>query len=373
MFNLNVHYNIDNDVLPLTYDPTTIYNMFGFDMYNEMMRKLYQVNENFVSIISEFVRINLDMQEMKSLLYSQTDVDDLKSRMKNMEELLRLYATNQFVDSDTASISVDYSGVYPKLKFNVTSVEYDNIININMSDAYSYNFSHSGVSYPIALNFSGGMLLNLVNDNNTVDGGYVNIVLDKDLKNKQKLDIILKPNIAQYSQLLNFNMIFKLNNISSEINIFNVKTPKDLIQYDSNSSNFIYDDNFYLNENVYVNVSNVFTGLTNCDSGYTEIILNEDMFKTGNTIYVQNFYFKDNNIQNSTYGSVIDFSGVYTILNKNGISIEIDILKESICGCVLIGQPRVSYYNGVQVSLLRVSDDDSTTFDQRYNVTYKII
>ena len=64
MFNLNLHYNIDNDVQPLTYDPSTIYNMFGFEMYNEMMKRFYQVNENFINIISEFVRINMDIQEM---------------------------------------------------------------------------------------------------------------------------------------------------------------------------------------------------------------------------------------------------------------------------------------------------------------------
>ena len=72
----------------------------------------------------------MDIQEMKSLIYSQTDMDDLKSQMKNMEDLLRLYATNQFVNSDTATISVDYSGTYPKLKFNVINVEYDEIKNV---------------------------------------------------------------------------------------------------------------------------------------------------------------------------------------------------------------------------------------------------
>jgi hypothetical protein len=97
------------------------------------------------------------------------------------------------------------------------------------------------------------------------------------------------------------------------------------------------------------------------------------MFKIGNTIYVQNFYFKDNNSQNATFGSTLDFSGAYKILEKNGINITIDIPKENICGMLLVGQPRVSYYRGVQVSLLRVSADDTTTFAQRYNVTYKII
>ena len=372
MFNLNLHYNIDNDVLPLTYDPTTIYNMFGFDMYNEMMRKFYQVNENFVNIISEFVRINMDLQEMKSLIYSQTDIDDLKSRMKNMEELLRLYATNQFIDSDTAKISVDYSGIYPKLKFNVVGVEYDEIKNISCTTAYNYNFVNTGASYPITLSFTNKMLLNIVNDNISTDSGNVIIVLDRDLRNKQRLDILIKPEYAAYVQRLYLNMMFTYNNTKSEINIFNVDLPKDIVSYPNGTTGYdvllpdqsTFTDSFYLNENVYVNCTDINTGATWCSTGFTELVLTEDLFKTGDTVYVQNLYLMD------TSGNTLDYSGAYTILNKIGIIITIDL---QIYGYKLLGQPRVSFYRGVQVSLLRVNGDDNTTFNQRYDITYKII
>ena len=375
MFNLNLHYNIDNDVQPLTYDPSTIYNMFGFDMYNEMMRRFYQVNENFVNIIQEFVRINMDLQEMKSLIYSQTDIDDLKSRMNNMENLLRLYATNQFVDSDTASISVDYSGVYPKLKFNVIGVEYDQIKDISLTTAYDYNFTNTGASYPIALSYSSRMLLNLVNDNHYNGSGDVVVMLDKDLKNKQKLDIIIKPDFALYSQKLYFNMMFDYNNTLSEVNIFNIDTPKDLLDYNvGNPVLSTYDDNYFLNENVYVNCTDVRTGSTWCTTGNTELVLTEDMFRTGNTVYVQNLYFK------TIDGDIIDFSGAYQITNKVGITITINlpVLNTSnsnltLCGAICVGQPRVSYYRGLQVSILRINGENTSTFKERYNVTYKII
>ena len=289
MFNLNIHYNIDNDVQPLTYDPSTIYNMFGFDMYNEMMRRYYQVNENFVNIIQEFVRINMDIQDMKSLIYSQTDLDDLKSRMNNMEYLISLYKTNQLVDSDTVSISTDYSGVYPRLKFNVIGVEYDEIQNINLSVAYDYNFTNTGASYPISLSFTNRMLLNLINDNHYNETGDVIIMLDRDLKNKQKIDIFVKPDYALYSQRLYVNMMFDYNNVKSEVNIFNVDLPKDLKSYNlAVPEQSIFDDNYYLNENIYVNCTSVNTGYTPCSTGYTELTLTEDIFKSGNTSYVQN-------------------------------------------------------------------------------------
>jgi hypothetical protein len=374
MFNLNLHYNIDNDVQPLTYDPSTIYNMFGFDLYNEMMRNFYKVNENFVNIIQEFVRINLDIQEMKSLIYSQTSMDDLKTRMNNMEELLRLYSTNQFVNSDTARITVDYSGIYPKLKFDVIGVEYDQMTNVSMLDAYDYNFTNTGASYPVSLAFSNKMLLNFINDNHTNESGDVIVVLDRDLRNKQKLDIIIKPDYALYSQRLYLNMLFNYNNVISEVNIFNVNLPKDLKNYNvAIPENSTFDDSFYLNENIYVNCTDVYTGTTCCATGYTEIVLTEDMFRTGNTVYVQNLYF-------NVGGAIIDYSGAYTIVKKVGITITIDLPvynseepELSLCGAYLVGQPRVSYYRGLQVSILRINGENTSSFSDRYDVTYKII
>jgi hypothetical protein len=365
MFNLNLHYNIDNDVQPLTYDPSTIYNMFGFDMYNEMMRRFYQVNENFVNIISEFIRINMDLQEMKSLIYSQTDMDDLKSRMKNMEELLRLYASNQFIDSDTAKISVDYSGIYPKLKFNVVGVEYDEIKNISCTTAYNYNFTNIGESYPIALSFTNKMLLNIINDNVSTDSGNVIITLDRELRNKQRLDIIVKPEYALYIQRLYINMMFTYNTTQSEINILNIDLPKDIQTYDvllPDQSTFL--DSYYLNENIYVNCTDVFTGATWCGTGYTQLVITDDIFKTGDTVYVQNLFFRD------TSGNTVDYSGAYTILDRIGIDLTIDL---QAYGFTLLGQPRVSFYRGIQISILRVSGDNNTTFNQRYDVSYKII
>jgi hypothetical protein len=368
MFNININYNIDNDIVPLTYDPSTIYNMFGFDMYNEMMRKFYQVNENFVNIIQNFVRINLDLQEMKSLIYSQTDMDDLKSRMKNMENLLSLYKTNQFVDSDTAKISVDNSGVYPMLKFNVVNVEYNDIQNISLSYAYNYNVTSDGLSYPLALSTSGKMLINLINDNVYNNGGDVIIMLDKDLKNKQKLDIIIKPQYALYAQNLTLTMKFDSGNTLVELPIISVASPRDTVTYNSLSpEHSVFTDSYYLNENVYTNTTDINTGYTWCTTGNTEIVLTEDLFKAGDIIYVQNLYFLD------TAGNTIDYSGAYEVLCKNGIVLTINLKQSQVQGYKLLGVPRVSYYRGLQLSILRVNASNTSSFSERYDVTYKIL
>ena len=365
MFNLNVHYNIDNDVTPLTYDPSTIYNMFGFELYNEMMKKYYRVNENFINIIQEFVRINLDIQNMKSLIYSQADMDELKSQMLNMEDLLALYKTNQFIDSDTAKISTDNSGTYPRLKFNVVGVEYDEILSILVSDAYNYNFSNTGASYSVPMSFTNKMLLNIINDNVSTDSGVVSINLDRDLRFKQKIDIIIKPRFAQYSQRLYLNMNFNYNNTVSETNIFNVDLPVDVVSYnvvDPTGSTFT--NSYYTNENVYTNTTDVVTGVTWCETGFTNIVITEDLFLSGDTVYIQNLYLND------VSGITDDYSGAYEVLDKTGIDLTVDL---KAYGYISIGQPIVSYYKGIQISILRVDESDSSTFSERYEVSYKII
>ena len=165
-----------------------------------------------------------------------------------------------------------------------------------------------------------------------------------------------------------FNINFNYNNVITETNIFKVGLPIDVILYNNTTpQNSTFDDSHYLNENIYVNCLGINTGVSWCGTGYTDIILTEDMFKTGNTIYVQNLYLKDSG------STVIDKSSSYKILYKSGTTLTIDLLSSSIQGCILIGQPRASFYRGLEVSILRVSDDNSTTFSQRYNVTYKII
>ncbi len=90
---ININFNIDNDVLPLTYDPTTIYNMFSFDLYQKILDTNAKLQENFTHIISSFTWINEELFELRSLIYSQTEIDKIKSQIENLNNLLELYST----------------------------------------------------------------------------------------------------------------------------------------------------------------------------------------------------------------------------------------------------------------------------------------
>ena len=53
----------------------------------------------------------------------------LENEINNMENLLKVYSTRQITDSDTVTVSIDSSGVYPMIKLNTVNVEYDEITN----------------------------------------------------------------------------------------------------------------------------------------------------------------------------------------------------------------------------------------------------
>ena len=63
----------------------------------------------------------------------------------------------------------------------------DEIKNISLTDTYNYNFTNTGASYPISMSFTSNMLLNLINDNSFNPSGNTILMLDRDLKNKQKI------------------------------------------------------------------------------------------------------------------------------------------------------------------------------------------
>jgi hypothetical protein len=163
-------------------------------------------------------------------------------------------------------------------------------------------------------------------------------------------------------------MKFDSGNTLVELPIISVASPRDTVTYNSLSpEHSVFTDSYYLNENVYTNTTDINTGYTWCTTGNTEIVLTEDLFKAGDIIYVQNLYFLD------TAGNTIDYSGAYEVLCKNGIVLTINLKQSQVQGYKLLGVPRVSYYRGLQLSILRVNASNTSSFSERYDVTYKIL
>jgi hypothetical protein len=355
IFDLNLNYDIDNDMITPDFDPTAVHNMFGFDLYNNVLSTLGKLQENFINICDEFIRINNDLNDIRSLVYSQTDIDYLKGRMLNMEELLKMYQTNQLVNSDTTEIEVDYTGIYPTLKINVVDLEYKDLQNVKSSEIYSFNISNTGStisnSLVVVVPDYNKKLLNIINDDlNGVDYP-LSIVLNNDLKYKQEFDIIIQPNNAFYSKVLNINIQYDNGSGAVETNLItDIDLPIDLSFYDSTTQEMTYNRTHYCNTNITQYVDSVTsTGATN---EYTAL------FTTSNNVFNLNEYVYINNLFFFSGETVVDYTGLYKIQESKQPYIVIDLNTQ---GLTLAGVPIISFYKGMKIKILRITKPDDTT------------
>ena len=373
IYNLNLDFKVDNDMLPLRYDPTSIYDIFGFDLYNKVMNNYVLLTEQFSTIINEFIKINEDIVKLKSLIYSQTDVTEIKNRLKNMEDLLKLYQTNQFVDSDTVKISIDYTKNYPALSLNAVNVDYSEIYNIYSTDIANYNIANSGqtsvtstLSQLIVVPNTGKFLVNIFN-NMVVDNGdlVLQLSFDKDLAFKQSVDIILRPDIAQFSNKLDINIMFNdgtPNTKSEKLLIGSLDLPVDVASYNSiipTASTF--NSSYYMKLETYID--RLTTGGT-WDSSLgtgTTIDLKQDLFYIGDWIYIEDLYLESG-------GTFYDYSGLYKIDHIIGIQA---ILNWDTTGwnVRLRGTPKAHYYKSMKISIIRIDENDSSDINHRYLIT----
>jgi len=362
-FNLNINFNIDNDVLPLSYDPTTVYNQFGFELYQNILESNARLQDNFLSIINNFTKINDEIFDIKSLVYSQTDIDVVKEQINTMSNLLELYSTMQMVDGVGTQIETDFTGSFPTLKINVIDTKYASIENINIKEIIYYNNINSGVSYNIPIPTQNQILMNITNNNNEFNNDAT-ILLSKDLQYKQSMDIYIKPDMSELDNKLDIDINFNdgSGNIMKKTLVGNLDLPIDIKSYNSiDPNNSIFTNSHYTNSNAETYGQMIITGIT-----ATTINMMEDLFVKDDIIYIDNFFLEKNNI-------ITDFSGVYKIDNNiigsdfgNNSSIELLFNSD---GYTLKSKPKINYYKGWKINILRVSESNSSSIQDRYKIT----
>jgi len=359
IFDFNLNVNVDNDVLPMSYDSTTIHNQFSFDLYKNILNSNAQIQEVFVNIVSGYTAIQEDLFELRSQVMSDTDKVRINNQIENLNNLLSLYSTMQIVDSDTVNVETVYGGVYPTLKLNVVNTVYESIIDLKVTDIILYSESNSGSSYIIPTSNKNMTRLNIINNNNdfNVDS---KIVINRDLSYKQAMEIYITPNMSEISTKLDIYMNFDDNGVvSEEILLSDITIPIDLLHYNAISpSESDFTNSYYNNNNIHTFSTVINTGST------TNIVLMHPLFDITDYIYVDNLYL----VSGST---IVDFTGVYKV---NGVfgSNEINIDLNST-GFELKSVIQVSYYKGWKLNILRVGQTNITSIEDRYLITKELL
>jgi hypothetical protein len=82
-FNLNLNFNIINENPVDTYNPEAINSLFSMNLFNQAMARLLSTNDSFLNIISEQSFLREEINIIKGLVYTQTDLNTINTRIRN--------------------------------------------------------------------------------------------------------------------------------------------------------------------------------------------------------------------------------------------------------------------------------------------------
>lgn len=376
-FSLNLNFNILNDNPQQTYNPEAINSLFSMNLFNRAMAKLSSTNDSFLNIIAEQGDLRDQVSNVRQLLYTQTDIDTINTKIKSLENLLRLYSTNQIVGNDSIGVS--------NLSNNITLTNkepaYTRIDNIKTTDLYRTDgIIPLNISVPTNKN-----LLIIINNNDVVQLDLLNndkltVVFDRDLDYKQSIEILIKSNefSTQNKKLdiyINSGIPGNTSVTSEVLLIGDIDLP---IFFNStsqlpNSASLWKDFNFDIDftQTIQYTIGDI---LEVPLSGNTTIINNS--IKPGDVLSLNNLYVGT--------ASIYDFSGQYVVdslggLTSSYIRLNIDsnpdllaygalaslpLYLHGTSSTLLSNTPYFSLNKGKKIKITRVSNLDVSLFDK---------
>lgn len=381
-FNLSLNFNIINENPNETYNPEAINSLFSMNLFNNAMSRLASTNDSFLNILAEQSTLRDEINNLKGLLYSQTDLNVINAKIKNLEDLLRLYSTNQLVSSSTIQVNQIF-GNPPGISLTNIDTSYTRIDNVKTSELYNaQGIIPLNLTVPLNKNF----LVNITNDDvvslELQDGDKLTMVLDNDLNINQSVDINITANVdSSENKRLDIFMISDAGSLDGTLSevllIGNIDLP---VFYNSNTqlSNSAYlwkDFNFEIdfNKDIYLDSEDK---LKIPFEGNTYLLNNS--VKVGDVLYLNNLYLGTS--------SVYDFSGQYTVDSLEGLTssyVTFDIsnnkdfvttyenetfpyMLHSATFSNLSNKPYFSLNKGKSIRITRISN--STVLKERYHI-----
>jgi hypothetical protein len=378
-FSLNLNFNILNDNPQQAYNPEAINSLFSMNLFNQAMSKLSSTNDSFLNLIAEQGDLREQVSNVRQLLYTQTDLDTINTKIKSLENLLRLYSTNQIVNSD----SIEVSNLSNNITLTNKEPAYTRIDNIKTTDLYRVDgIIPLNVSVPTNKN-----LLLVINNNDEVqldlpNNDKLTVVFDRDLDYKQSIEILINSNeLSTQNKKLDIYINSSLPenpSITSEVLLIgDIDLP---VFFNStsqlpNSASLWKDFNFDIDftQTIQYTLGDI---LEVPLSGNTTIINNS--IKPGDVLYLNNLYVGT--------ASIYDFSGQYVVdslggltssyihLNADsnpdlvsyGASASLPLYLHGTSSTLLSNTPYFSLNKGKKIKITRISNQIVSLSDKYY-------
>jgi len=385
-FNLNLNFRIDSEQVIEKYDEAKIYSLFGFELYNEVMVRIAQTNEVFNRLAVDVANLQINVDNLKSLIYTQTDIRDINFRIDSLNKLLLLYQRNQINDSDSIIVKLDETTTPPSLLLETIDPRYITSIQLPVSLLYN-NQNNTVIDKKIVVPQGKDFLINVINDDNsdiTLDRN-LNIVLDRDLDFKQTCEIKIYPNNSRFNKKLDISIITKLvDNVDSVQGhkLFNKSfdLPIDNNLNPNTEIETIFTRWETLPERIYpTNIK-----IRKISDNYFVVVeltsIQASTFKTGDVLFLDNFSFIDGDILSNITGqyviegdiennelvfrvNIASFTTLFEQINENrGNNPTHILLSENYT------QPSSIRINSGYSIKITANDRESTTLNEKYLV-----
>ena len=382
-FNLSLNFNIINENPNETYNPEAINSLFSMNLFNDSMARLASTNDSFLNILAEQSTLRDEITALKGLLYSQTDLNVINTKIRNLEDLLRLYSSNQLISSPTIQVN-EIPGNPPSISLSNIDTEYARIDNINTTDLYN---AQGIIPLNITIPTNKSFLINVVNNDNVAldlqQGDKLTIILDNDLSLNQSVTINLSGNDdSSENKRLDMFMVSDAGSLDgSQAEVLLIGDVDLPVFYNTNTqlpnSAYlwkIFDFDIDFNQEIYLSSEDK---LKIPLEGNTYLINNS--IGVGDTLYLNNLFVGTT--------SVYDFSGQYLVDSLEGatssyitldISSNIDFVTtyenetfpyqlHGTSSTILSNKPYFSLNKGKNIRITRISD--STDLKLRYHIT----
>ena len=392
-FALNLNFNIIHDNPVEAYNPEAINSLFSMSLYNEAMRRLSTINDSFLNIISEHSSMKDEISKLKQLLYTQTDFQAIKSRIDNLDRLLRLYSTLQLSSSDSIEVQTNTLTEFATVKLNVIEPTYSEIFTNFTSEMF---LGDQPIPVTITRTTSRDFLVRIINNDEVnaqlVDNDNLKLLINEDLVYKQTLQIdITGDELSRTNKRLDI-LIVTQNPTSNDVEPESQSAPVETLLvsdidlpvfYNSATSNansaktwknFDFKINF--NENIVVNTG----GLMQLTLDANPYIVNNSI-KSGDCLQLNNLFVGTS--------SVFDFSGQYFVNSVgatnsqlvldisnnldfvNFVNVSLPYTLHTQNSSQLSNLPYFSLNKGKKIRITRVSEATNISVSEKYQIEVK--
>jgi hypothetical protein len=347
------------------------------NLFNKSMSRLSATNDSFLNLIAEQGVVRDEVNALKGLIYTQTDLATINSKIQNLDNLLRLYSTNQLVSTDTIEVST-VTGTPPTIRLNSVNTTYERIYVYNATDMYNtQGIIPANLSVPSNRDF----LVSFTN-NDEVELSFTSnltFLLDRDLYYRQSVDFIIEGGqYASQNKRLDIYMTSDISNTTNQntevliIGSIDLPVYYNTIVQNPNSAYLWKDFKFNIDftKEVTLETGNKLKVYFDMDSNIVK-----NSIKVGDILTLNNLFVGT--------ASVYDYSGQYPVISNNSY-VEFDISSNTSlvdyaaginsypiilhggASSLLSNIPYFSLNKGKKIKLTRVSN--STILKERYSV-----